>query len=61
MITIWEQAFKGYGSSHRVQISNPVNTDLELKDVESAIKNKLKTSFSKLREFKFVTTLVLVL
>ena len=34
---------------------------LNIKDTESAIKNNLKKLLSKLREFKFVATLVLVL
>ena len=35
-------AFTGYASSYNVDVFNPVNPELQLKDIESAIKNKLK-------------------
>ena len=38
---------------------NYFNPELQLKDTESAIKKKLITLLPKLREFKFVATLVL--
>ena len=61
-VTKRAHAFKGYASSHNVEILNSVNPELQLKDTESAIKNKPeKIFFSELREFKFVTTLGLVL
>ena len=53
-------AFKGFASTSNVEILNSFNPELQLKDTESAIKNKLKKSLSELRGFKFVTTLVLV-
>ena len=60
-ITKRAHAFKGYASSYNVEILNSFNPKLQLKDIESAIKNKLKKSLPKLRGFKFVTTLVSVL
>ena len=42
-----------------LKISNSFNPELQLKDIEYPIKNKLNKLLSKLREFKFVTTLVL--
>ena len=33
-------AFKGYASSYNVEILNSFNPELQLKDTESAIKNK---------------------
>ena len=35
-------AFNGYASSYNVEILNPFNPDLQPKDNEPAIKNKLK-------------------
>ena len=34
-------AFKGYASSYNVEIVNSFNHELQLKDIESAIKSKL--------------------
>ena len=59
-ITKQAHAFKGYASSYNVEILNSFNPELQLKDTESAIKNKLKELLTELRGFKFVTTLVLV-
>ena len=53
-------AFRDYASSHNAGILNYFNPDLQLKDTESAIKNKLKGLLTELKGFKFVTTLVLV-
>ena len=53
--------FKGYVSSYNVEISSYFNSKLRFKYNESAIKNKLKQSLTKLRGFKFVATLVWVL
>ena len=53
------QAYKGYASTYSVEISNFLNPELQLKNTESAIKNKLMYLLSRLRRFKFVTTLVL--
>ena len=35
-------AFKGYASSYNAETSNSFNFELQLKDTESAIKNRLK-------------------
>ena len=35
-------AFKGYASSYNVEILTSFNPEIHLKDIESAIKNKLK-------------------
>ena len=35
-------AFKGFTSSYNVEILNPLNLELQLKNTESAIKFKLK-------------------
>ena len=51
-------AFRDYASSHNVGILNYFIPDLQLKDTESAIKNKLKGLLTELKGFKFVTTLV---
>ena len=34
-------AYKGYASSYNVNILNSFNTELQLKDTESAVRNKL--------------------
>ena len=51
---------KGYAITYNVEILNFFNPELQLKDTESIIKNKLKKLLTELRGFKFVTTLVLV-
>ena len=35
-------AFKGFASSYNVEILNSFNPELQLKDSQSAVKNKLK-------------------
>ena len=55
-----EHTFKGFASTYNVEILNSFNSELQLKDTESAIKNKLKKLLSELRGFKFMTTLVLM-
>ena len=52
-------AFKGYASSYNVEILNSSNPELQLKDTEFSMKNKLRDLLSKLKGFKFVITLVL--
>ena len=46
-------------NTYNVQLLYFINHELQLKDTESAIKNKLINLLPKLRGFKFVTTLVL--
>ena len=53
-------AFKGYASSYNVAILNSFNPELQLKDTESAIKNKLTELLTQLKGFKFVAALVLM-
>ena len=52
--------FKGFASFYNIEILNSFNSELQLKDNKSAVKSKLMDSLSELREFKFVTALVLV-
>ena len=58
-MTKWCHAYKGYASTYIVEILNSFIPDLQLKDTESALKNKLIDLLSELKGFKFVTTLVL--
>ena len=55
-----EHAFKGFASTYNVEVLNSFKTELQLKNTESAIKNRLKSLLSELIGFSFVTTLVLV-
>ena len=41
-ITKREHEFRGFASTFNVEILNSFNPELQLKDTESAIKNKLK-------------------
>ena len=59
-LTKREHAFKGPASNYNVEILNSFNPELQLKDTESAMKNKLKKLLSKFRGFKLVKTLILV-
>ena len=52
-------AYKGYASSSDVDILNPFNPKLQLKDTESATRNKLGYLLIELRGSKFVATLVI--
>ena len=54
-------AYKGYVSTDNVDILNAFNAELQLKNTEPAIKTKLKDSLSKLRGFKFMTTVIIEL
>ena len=54
-ITKRPHTYKGYNAStYNVDILNSFNSELLLKDTESAIGNKLKDLLTKLKEFKFV-------
>ena len=53
-------SFKGYASSSNVEILNSSNPELQFKNTEFSIKNKLKQLLTEPRAFKFVATLVLV-
>ena len=50
-----------YASSYNVGILNSFNHELQLKDTESAIKDKFKKLLIKLRGFECMKTLVFVL
>ena len=52
---------KSFASTHNAKILNSFSPALQIRDTESAIKNKLQKLVSELRGFKFVTTLLLVL
>ena len=54
-------AYGGCAFTHNFGILNSFNPELQFKDNEFAVKNKLKDLLIELKEFKFVTTLVLEL
>ena len=58
-ITKQLHAYKAYTSTYNVEILNVFNPELQLKDTESSIKNKLIDLLSELRGSKSVITLVL--
>ena len=57
-IVAQRNTFKGYTSSYDVETLDSFNSELQLKDTESAVKNKLIYLLSELKGFKFATTLV---
>ena len=58
-ITKWSHAYKGYASSYNVEILNSYNPEIQLKDTEYAIENKIIDLFTELKDLKFMTTLAL--
>ena len=56
-ITKKSHAYKDYAITYNITILYNFNPGLQLKDTESAIKNKLLDLLPELRGFKFVTTL----
>ena len=58
-ITKGSHAYKGHAIAYSAKILNSCNPKLQLKDTESAIKNKLIYLVFQFRGFTFVTTLVL--
>ena len=50
-----EHAFKDYESTYNVEMLNSFKPELQLKDIESAIKNKLIELLIQLKGFKFLT------
>ena len=50
-------AYKGYAIVYNITILYNFNHELQLRDTESSIKNKLIDLLSELRGFKFATTL----
>ena len=59
-ITKEEHAFKDFESTFNVEILNSFSSELQLKNIKSAIRRKLIKLLTQLKGFKFVTTLVLV-
>ena len=58
-IAKWSHAYKGYASSYNVEILNSYNPEIQLKDTEYVIENKLIDLFTELKDLKFMTTLAL--
>ena len=52
-------AYRDYASTYNVEILNYFITERQIKDSESAIKNKSKKLLTEIRGFKFVTTSIL--
>ena len=52
-------SYKCNGSTYQVEILDSFNTELQLKNSESAIRNKLKDILIELEVLKFMATLVL--
>ena len=48
-----------YKGSYDIDFLNSFNPELQLKDTESAIKNKIPDLLTELKDFEFVTVLVL--
>ena len=48
-----------YKGSYNIDILNSFNPEVQLKDTESAIKNKIPDLLTELKDFEFVTVLVL--
>ena len=57
-ITKQSHAYRGFASTYNFKILDSFNPELQLKDTESGIKNKLVNLLSELRGFKFLTILV---
>ena len=57
-ITKRSHAYKGYASTYNVELLNSFNPNLQFKNPEFAIRNKLKDLLTEFRGSKFVTTLV---
>ena len=49
-ITKAEHTFKGFASTYNIESLNYFNPELQIKDTEYAIKNKLKKLLSQLRD-----------
>ena len=53
-VTKRSHVYRGHASICNIVILNSFNPELQLKDNESAIRNKLKDLLTELKEFKFV-------
>ena len=58
-VTKRSHVYRGHGSICNIAILNSFNSELQLKDNESAIRSKLKDLLTEPKEFKLVTTSVL--
>ena len=58
-IAKWSRAWKGYASTSGFKILNSFNHELQLKDTEYAIRNKLIDLLTELKGLKFVMSLAL--
>ena len=58
-ITYQSHAYKGYASTYDVENSNSFDPEIQLKNKEPVIKEKLRDLLPELIGFKFVTTLVI--
>ena len=54
-------AFKGYTRTYNVKIRNSFNLEIQFKDTDSTIRNKLIELLTQLKDFKFMASLILVL
>ena len=52
--------YRGYLSTYNAKILNSFNPEIQLKDTQSAVENKIINVLPEFRGFKFETTLVLV-
>ena len=59
-ITKPQHSFKDFASTYNVETLTCSNPELQLKDIESAVKGKLIELLTQLKGFKFMTKLVLV-
>ena len=59
-ITKLKHNFKSFASFYNVKIQYSINHKLQLKDTQSAIKNRLIELWTQLKFFKFLKTLFLV-
>ena len=57
-ITKQSHAYKGYASSYNVDVLNYFKPELQLNNIECAIRNKLIELWAESRGCKFVTTFV---
>ena len=53
--------YKSFASSYNINILISFSAELQIKDTESAVRSKVIDLLSELREFKFVSTLVIEL
>ena len=54
-----QSPFTGHASTYSIKILNSFNPEIQLKDPEYAIRNKLIDLLTELKDFKFMTILAL--